>query len=103
MKKRQVANAAVYVMSSTGFLWARLFSGPLLPVTAPDYVPLGTIIKERRVTTYNQDDDATQPPPLREECQLWRPLGASYDPRLAIIKDTPGPLTIAELATEVTV
>jgi hypothetical protein len=33
---------------------------------------------------------------------LWRPLGASYDQRIAIVKDTSG-LTVLEIATEITV
>jgi len=99
MFKRRVSRMAVYVMSSTGFLMARLFSGPLTR-TSP---ALGTVMNSYRVTTYNQDDDPTKPPPLREEVQRSRPLGRSFDPRVAIIKDTPGPLIIAELGMEVTI
>ena len=40
---------------------------------------------------------------LREETQRWRPLGRAFDPRVAIIKDTPGPLTVVEYDFEVTV
>lgn len=98
MSKRRVARFAAYVMSSTGFLMARLFSGPITQSSPP----LGTVMNNYRVTTYNQDDDATLPPPLREEVQRWRPLGRSFDPRVAIIKDTPGPLIIAELGMEIT-
>lgn len=101
--RRKVCRATAYFISSTGFLWARLFSGPLLPTTAPNYVPLGTIINQRRVVTYNQDDDPTQAPPQREGVDQWRPSGFSFDPRVAIIKDTAGPLTIAEIGFEVTV
>lgn len=97
--KRRVARFAVYVMNSTGFLMARLFSGPITP-TSP---ALGTIMNNHRVTTYNQGDDATKAPPLREEAQRWRPLGRSFDPRVAVIKDTPGPLTIAEVTLEVSI
>lgn len=99
MFKRRVSRFAAYVMNSTGFLMARLFSGPLTQ-TSP---ALGTIMNTYRVTTYNQDDDATKAPPLREEAQRWRPLGRAFDPRVAIIKDTPGPLTIAESSTEATI
>jgi hypothetical protein len=66
----------------------RLFSGPPTP-TSPT---LGTIMNTRRVETYNQGDDPTQVPPQREEVQRWRPRGRYFDPRAAIIKDTPGPL-----------
>jgi hypothetical protein len=99
MFKRRVSRMAVYVSNSTGFLMARLFSGPLTR-TSP---ALGTIMNTYRVTTYNQDDDATQPPPLREEAQRWRPLGRSYDARVAIIKDTPGPLLVHEIGIEATI
>ncbi len=101
--RRQVTQAAAYFVNSTGFLWETLSSGTLLPATAPNYVPYGTPVFTRRVTTYNQDDDPTQPPPLREDTDLWRPPGSSFDPRVAIVKDTAGPLTILELAFEVTV
>ena len=75
---------------------ARLFSGPVTR-TSP---ALGTIMNVRRVTTWNQDDDPTQAPPLREEVQRWRPIGRSFDPRVAVIKDTPGPLEVPEFGIE---
>jgi hypothetical protein len=77
----------------------RLFSGPLTPSSPA----LGTIMNFRRVPTWNQGDDPTQQPPLREEAQRWRPLGRAFDPRVAVIKDTPGPLLIHELGIEVTI
>lgn len=99
MFKRRVSRMAVYVSQSTGFLFARLFSGPITR-TSP---ALGTIMNTRRVTTWNQDDDPTQPPPLREEAQRWRPIGRSFDPRVAVIKDTPGPLIIHEIGIEASI
>lgn len=99
MFKRRVARMAIYVSSSSGFQMARLFSGPLTP-TSPS---LGTIMNFRRVDAYNQGDDPTQPPPLREEAERWRPLGRAYDPRVAVIKDLPGPLLIHEFGAEVTI
>jgi len=99
MFKRRVARFAVYVIHSTGFLMARLFSGPLTR-TSPS---LGTTMNRHRVTAWNQDDDATKPPPLREEAQRWRPLGRAFDPRVAIIKDVPGPLLISEIGLEATI
>jgi len=99
MFRRKIMRAAAYVINSTGFLWARLFSGPL----RPGGPALGDQMNTRRVTTYNQDDDATLAPPLREGTDLWRPSGRAYDPRIAIIKDTAGPLTIAEIGMETTV
>ena len=103
MMKRRVARFAAYVENSTGFLMARLFSGPITPTSQAKSIPLGTIMNTRRVTTFNQGDNPTLPPPLREEAQRWRPLGRSFDPRVAIIKDTPGPLLIAELGMEATI
>ena len=47
--------------------------------------------------------DPTQPPPQREQAYRWRPLGRSYDPRVAIIKDTPGPIIINEIGLEATI
>ncbi len=99
LKKRRVSWFAVYVIQSTGFLMARLFSGPLTP-TSP---ALGEVVNQRRFPAWNQGDDPTLPPPLREEVQRTRPLGRSFDPRVAIIKDTPGPLEISEIGLEVTV
>lgn len=99
MFQRRVTRFAAYVVNSTGFLMARLFSGPITP-TSP---PLGTLMNQHRVTTYNQGDDATKPPPLREIAERWRPIGRGFDPRVAIIKDTPGPLLIAELGMEATI
>jgi hypothetical protein len=99
MFKRRVARLAVYVINSTGFLMARLFSGPLTR-TSP---ALGTIMNSYRVTTYNIDDDPTQAAPLGEEVKRSRPIGRSFDPRVAIIKDTPGPLIIMELGMEASI
>jgi hypothetical protein len=69
-----------------GYALAKLFSGKL-PPTSP---ALGTIMNIRRVPAWNQSDNSILPPPLRETNEEWRPSG--YDPRVAIIKDTPGPL-----------
>lgn len=99
MFRRRVSRMAVYFMNSTGFLMARLFSGPITR-TSP---ALGTIMNIRRIDTYNQDDDATKAPPLREGAERWRPRGRSYDARVAVIKDTPGPLLIAEIGMEVSI
>jgi len=99
MFKRRISRMAVYVSNSTGFVMARLFSQDVTP-TSPPY---GTVMNNFRIQAYNQDDDATQPPPWREEAQRWRPLGRSYDPRVAVIKDSPGPLVIHEIGLEATI
>lgn len=97
--KRRVSRMTIYVSRSTGFLMARLFAGPITQ-TSP---PLGTIMNNYRVATWNQGDDPTKPPPLREEAQRWRPLGRAFDPRVAVIKDTPGPLLVHEFGIECSV
>lgn len=99
MTERNISMAAVAYENSTGFVWQRLYSkkqGPKLPA-------LGSVVVTRRVPTYNQDEDPTQVPILREDVDTWRPGGASYDPRLAIVKDTAGPFTIIEFSSEVSV
>lgn len=99
MWPRRILRHQVYVQNSSGFVMARLFSGPHTQ-TSPT---AGTVMKNRRFPAWNQDDDPTQPPPLREQSYLDRPIGRAHDPRVAIIKDTPGPLTILEESFEVTV
>jgi hypothetical protein len=99
MFKRRVSRMATYVSNSTGFLLARLFSGPITPVSPA----LGTIMNTYRVTAWNQGDIVTNPPPLREQAYRWRPLGRAYDPRVCVIKDTPGPLLIHEIGIEASI
>jgi hypothetical protein len=77
---RKVAKGLVSVENSTGF-----------------------VFDTRRIPAYFMGDDATQPAPLREDSYKIRPLGRSYDPRLVLSKDTPGPLTVVEYDFEVTV
>jgi hypothetical protein len=100
MFKRRVSRMAVYVSNSTGFLMARLFSGPITPATAAAGLALGTVMNTFRVTTWNIGDNVEAAPPLREEAYRWRPLGRSYDPRMAVIKDVPGPLIVHEIGLE---
>jgi hypothetical protein len=40
---------------------------------------------------------------LRETVETYPPPGSSYDPRAAIIKDTPGPLIIVEIGMEISI
>lgn len=98
MNLRYVARFSAAVIHSTGFMIAKLFSGRITP-TSP---PLGTPMSQRVFPAYNTGDDATKPPPSRETVESWRPSGGSYDPRIAIIKDTPGSMIIVELDFEVT-
>lgn len=99
MFKRRVSRFAANVIHSTGFIMARLFSGPLTP-TSP---ALGATMNFTRFPAWNQGDDPTKPPPSREIVERTRPLGRSFDPRVAVIKDTPGPLLISEIGIEATI
>jgi len=99
MLRRRISRMAVDVSLSSGFVMAKAYSGPLGPLL-PTY---GTTMNSRRIPAYNLGDDATQPAPLREEMQRWRPLGRNFDLRVGVVKDTPGPLLIHEIAIEVTV
>lgn len=99
MKKRQYSYFNVYVINSTGFYMAGLFSSQQLP-TSP---ALGTIMNQRNVPAYNAGENALLPPTQRETVESYAPVGSTFDPRAAIIKDTPGPLLIAEFALELTI
>jgi hypothetical protein len=99
MLRRQVSQMCVYFIDSSGFLFQKLYAEPL----RPGGPALGSPMNNRRVPSYNQGDDPMQPVPLREGAEFWRPSGSDYDPRNAIIKDVPGPMTILEIAQEVTV
>jgi hypothetical protein len=99
MFKRRISRFAAYVIHSTGFVMGRLFSGNITTKSPA----LGTLMNFRRFPAYNMDDNATLPPPLREEVQRTRPLGRSFDPRVAVIKDTPGPLQLLEIGVEATI
>lgn len=80
MRRRKVVRFAVSVENSSGFA-------------------IGT----RRIPAYFTDDDATKAAPLREGTYSIRPRGRSYDPRLQLMKDTPGPLTVLEYGIEATI
>lgn len=99
MKKRRCARFEVYVANSSGFAVRQIYTGqqgPNLPVP-------GTYMGGRRIPAYNQDDNTNIAPPLREQAYTTRPRGRAHDPRVAIVKDTPGPLTIVEISARVSV
>lgn len=99
-KRRSIGRAVVTVQNSTGFVFAKLYSGP----SGPHLPNAGDLIGIRRVTAWNQDDNQDGPPvPLREQSYSFRPSGRAYDPRVAVIKDTPGPLQLIEVGIEVSV
>lgn len=99
MAVRRVARFGASVIHSTGFLMARLFSGKVTRASPA----LGSVVNSRRFPAYYMDDDTSVAPPVRETTEKIRPIGRSYDPRVAIIRDTPGPMIIEELLMEVTV
>jgi hypothetical protein len=99
MDPRLIEKAQVYVKDSTGFATATLYSGQ----SGPNLPAQGTTMVTRRWPAWNQGEDATQPPPLREQVYSDVPQGRSHDPRWVVIKDTPGPIEILEIATRTTV
>lgn len=99
MRKRRIARSEIYVAASTGFVFQTLNSdrqGASLPA-------IGAGVRQRRVSAYNQDDDANQPPPKRERAYTFKPAGRAHDPRNILIKDTPGTLQLLEWSMEVSV
>lgn len=79
MRRRRIPRAAASVQNSSGF-----------------------VIGTRRIPAYFVGDDATQPAPLREDTYFTRPRGSAYDPRIALLKDTPGPFVLLEFGIEAT-
>jgi hypothetical protein len=98
MNLRAFSYFAAYVLHSTGFKFQMLFSGKQTRTSAA----LGTPMNERRVPSYNMDDDTTLPPIQRETVEAYAPQGTTYDPRVAIVWDTPGPFQLLEIAMEIT-
>lgn len=99
MRKRRIARLEVYVKDSTGFRVDTLQAeqqGRNLPA-------LGVARTSRRIAAWNQDDNPLLPPPLRERSYPFKPTGRAHDPRVAIVKDTPGPLQILEIGLEASV
>jgi hypothetical protein len=98
MFKRRVARFAAYVVNSTGFMMARLFSGPITP-TSP---ALGTVMNHA-ASRMEPGRRCHQAAAAARDPSARRPLGRAFDPRVAIIKDTPGPLLIEEIGLEATI
>lgn len=99
MRKRRIKRAEIYVKNSTGFRVDTLKADD----QSSNSPALGTVLTSRRIPAWNQDDDPTLPPPSREQAYAFKPTGRAHDPRIAIVKDTPGPLQILELGLEVSV
>lgn len=97
MNERSYSYFAVYVIHSTGLTFNNIFSGKqtrLGPV-------VGSVTNTSRRPAYNMDDDTSLPPVQRDTVEKWTPPGASFDPRCAVVWDTPGPIQILEFAMEV--
>jgi hypothetical protein len=99
MRLRQTSNVAAWFANSSGFIMAALFSGKQNQTTPA----LGTIMNQKRVPAYEPSENQALAPTLREWVETFPPTGSVYDPRVAIIKDTPGPLMICEIGMEETV
>jgi hypothetical protein len=96
---RCAKNMVVTVTNCTGLVLASLYSGeegPNLPVP-------GTIMQARRIPPWLNGDDPNTRPRKRSNTYAQRFSGRSADPRLAVLKDVPGPITLVEVAIESTV
>jgi hypothetical protein len=87
VKRQKIKRVAISVQNSTGFVMQGI----------------GKIKCVRRISPWNVGDDQGQPPPLRETTYSFRTRGRDYDPRVALVKDLPGPITVAEWGAETTV
>jgi hypothetical protein len=99
LRRRRIARLGISVERSTGFVFAKLYSGPegaMLP--AP-----GTVVQSRRIPAYNVGDNGALAPPVRERTYAFRTTGRRHDPRVALIKDTPGPVRVLEIGIDVTI
>lgn len=92
MKKRRINRWEIYVSNSSGFRVDTLAAEQ----TGIHVTPPGTVKRTRRISTWNMDEDPTMPPTLRERAYGFKPLGRAHDPRVVLVKDTPGPLVIEE-------
>jgi hypothetical protein len=80
MRRRKIVKAVVSVLNCSGFSFGA-----------------------RRIPAYFVGDDSTKAPPLPSTSFQFRSRGRSFDPRVQLVKDTPGPLIITEIGLEVTV
>jgi hypothetical protein len=97
-RRRRIMRVVVSVeQCNGGFRLAKLWSGQV----GPNLPAVGTEMAYFRVSPWRQDDNQAVAPPLRSETIRWRPTGREFDPRVALIKDVPGPITIPEFAMEV--
>jgi hypothetical protein len=97
-RRRRIQRVIATVEQSSGFKFSKLYSGP----KGPQLPAFGTEMGLYRVSAWNQDDNQAVAPPLRNQTYTWRPTGRTYDPRVALVKDVPGPITVVEFGMEVT-
>lgn len=89
MQKRQLAGVAVAVQNSTGF-------------KVQTYNPkTQTWTTTNTRAAYDEGDDTTDEPPLREEVFIAKPQGNDIDPRRRILKDEGGPLRVLEISDDI--
>lgn len=88
--RRSLGRIAASVANSTGLVLAALDAD-------------GTVTKTRRIPPWNQGEDQSLAPPLRENTYRQRFSGRSFDQRVAVFKDKPGPLKLIEVAIEASV
>lgn len=79
-RRRKIKRGHIAVIGSTGFT----FMG-------------------RRIGAYEPQEDGGAAPELREQVYTFRQLGRQHDPRVAFVKDVPGPFELLEISGEVTV
>jgi hypothetical protein len=79
LRRRKIKQLAIAFQQSTGF-----------------------ILGNRRVAMYKQGEDQSLAPPQREGVELFKPQGRSRDPRISLLKDTPGTLRILEIGIDIT-
>lgn len=94
--RRNLGRVIVSVMNSSGLVLASLYSGK----DGPNLPAQGSVMKQFRVPTWNQGDDQSKAPFLREDTYRQRFSGRAFEQRAVVFKDVPGPLKIVEVAIE---
>lgn len=86
---RQMGGVAIAVQNSTGFKFQ-------------SYKPNTAAWTTRNTRGAYDDNEATTGQPVaREEVYIAKPEGSEYDPRIRILKDSPGPLRVLEIGPEI--
>lgn len=93
MKEREMSRLAVAFQKSTGYLVQRMRKVRIGHVETWEDV--------HRVDPYLQGENQDVAPPQREGVHTFPIQGSDFDPRVRIVKDTPGTLRIIELSEKV--